>query len=100
MCSKEAREFYEVYRIFQEICPPYQHWLNPRAENAIGEINVRARVLLAHANLPAKFWGFAVYFAVVLDNMFLPYKQGSDPGAVPPAPPPPPHHHQPPPPAP
>eukprot|EP00961_Rhodomonas_salina_P075568 1014026-Rhodomonas_salina.1 len=57
MCSAEAKEYYKVYRIYQEICPPYQHWLNQRAENAIGKVNVCARVLLLHANLPAKLWG-------------------------------------------
>jgi hypothetical protein len=78
MTSKEAQEFYNLYRIFHEKCNQHQHWQNPRAEAAVGELGTRARVMMAHAGEPGRFWGFAIHYACDIDNRFLPYKAGSD----------------------
>lgn len=78
MCSKEAKEYYRLYRIFHELCNAYQHWQNPRAEAAVGEIGVRARVMLAMAGAKLFYWGFAAHYACDIDNRCLPYKAGSD----------------------
>ena len=78
MCSKEAKEYYRLYRIFHELCNAYQHWQNPRAEAAVGEIGVRARVMLAMAGAKLFYWGFAAHYACDINNSCLPYKAGSN----------------------
>eukprot|EP00961_Rhodomonas_salina_P216376 2922715-Rhodomonas_salina.1 len=33
---------------------------------------------MAHAGALGRYWGFAMFYACDVDNMFLPYKAGSD----------------------
>eukprot|EP00961_Rhodomonas_salina_P294442 3934582-Rhodomonas_salina.2 len=78
MCSDEAEKYYKLYRIFQESSNPHQHWQNPRSKNAIGELGVRTLVIMAHSGALGRYWGFAMFYTCNVDNMFLPYKAGSD----------------------
>lgn len=78
-CSERAEHYFNVYRIWHEKAPAggRQHHLNPRAENAIGLIAARGRVLLVDSGLPLHMWSFAVLHATDVLNMCLPYMSGT-----------------------
>jgi hypothetical protein len=77
MNSKQAYEFYEAMLIWIEVCNAYEHHQSGRAESAIGTISMRARVMLVSSGLPMTYWGFAVRYAVAIENRFLPTKPES-----------------------
>ena len=70
--SQKAYEYYELMRIWIEACNAYEHHQSGRAEAGIGSISMRARVLIVQSGLTMNFWGFAVRYAVHIENRFLP----------------------------
>eukprot|EP00961_Rhodomonas_salina_P254411 3437718-Rhodomonas_salina.2 len=58
MCSDEAEKCYKLYRIFHESSNPHQHRKNPHSENAIGELGVCTRVIMAHAGALGRYWAW------------------------------------------
>ena len=78
--GSRAQHYFDVYRIWNEKAPAgsRQHHLNGRAENAIGLIAARGRVMLLESGLPITFWSFAVLHATDVLNMCLPYKPDAD----------------------
>ena len=75
--SQRAYEFYELMRIWIEVCNAYEHHQSGRAESGIGTISMRARVLIVQSGLPLRFWGFAVRYSVHIENRFLPTRPDS-----------------------
>jgi len=78
MISKRAEQYYAVYRIWHEKCCAHEHFQNPRAESAIGELSRRARALLVESGVPRRFWSFSLYYACEICNRCLPHKKDSD----------------------
>ena len=78
MTSARAFEFYEAHRIWIEVCNAYEHFQSGRIESAIGSVSMRARVMLVSSGVPLTFWGFAVRYAVAIENRFLPTTPDSD----------------------
>ena len=77
MISAEARAYMQKHRIWHELCNPYEHFQNPRAESAIGGVGMRARTMLHSSGVPKRHWPQAVMYAAEIDNRTLPYKKGS-----------------------
>lgn len=78
MLSEIAKAYYKLYRIWHEKCNAHQHFQNPRAECAIGSLSMLCRVMLAFSGAPKHYWGFALQYACVIENMFLPYRADSN----------------------
>mmetsp|Transcript_18521 Transcript_18521/g.37617 ORF Transcript_18521/g.37617 Transcript_18521/m.37617 type:complete len:1118 (-) Transcript_18521:723-4076(-) len=76
--GSEAKEYYNKFKIFNELCAPHEHDQNPVAEAIIGSLSFRARTLLIHANAPRFMWGLSVLYAAELENRFCPFMKGSD----------------------
>eukprot|EP00961_Rhodomonas_salina_P283915 3837037-Rhodomonas_salina.1 len=47
-------------RTFHQLSALFNQWQNGRAESKIQTISTRARAMLLHANVPARFWDYAV----------------------------------------
>ena len=46
-----------------------EHYSNGVAEHAVHTIRTTAKAMLLHANIPKKYWCYAIPHATYLDNM-------------------------------
>ena len=74
----KMRDYCRGKRIRQEFAVPHEHWMNPRAESAIGTVSVRSRALLGFGNTPRGYWNNAAQYAVEIDNRFTPTSRSSN----------------------
>eukprot|EP00961_Rhodomonas_salina_P196489 2651713-Rhodomonas_salina.1 len=75
--APKAQRYYSEHRIWHECANSYQHFMNPRAEVAVGNLSRRSRTLLVQSGCPKGFWPEALQYAADLENRLLQYKYGA-----------------------
>mmetsp|Transcript_62040 Transcript_62040/g.128382 ORF Transcript_62040/g.128382 Transcript_62040/m.128382 type:complete len:237 (-) Transcript_62040:2605-3315(-) len=62
---------------FHQKSVAYSQYQNGRAESAIRTVSTRARTLLMHSGVHARYWDYAVEYATFLENVARPHTRGS-----------------------
>ena len=70
--NKDMTALLEANYVRHVVSAVNEHYSNGPAENAVHTIRSTAKALLLHANLPKKFWCYAVSHATYLNNMTAP----------------------------
>ncbi len=77
MILEEAQAYIQKHQIWHELCNPYEHHQNPRAEAAIGNVSACALTILVSSCIPRCHWQQAIMYSAEIDNRMLPTEHNS-----------------------
>ena len=67
--NKEMNALLETNYVRHVVAAVNEHYSNGVAENAVHTIRTTAKAMLLHANIPKKYWCYAISHATYLNNM-------------------------------
>jgi transposase InsO family protein len=67
--NTEMSALLEAHYVRHVVAAVNEHYSNGVAEHAVHTIRTTAKAMLLHANIPKKYWCYAISHATYLDNM-------------------------------